>query len=82
VGQEEAAVASKTIEDAQKALSDSLMSRPGVAGIGIGECDGEPCIRVFVVAKTEDLMRQIPETFEGFRVKVDETGEFQARDST
>ena len=73
-------MASKTIEDAQKALSDSLMSRSGVVGMGIGECDGEPCIRVFVVEKTEDLMRQIPETFEGFRVEVDETGEFQARD--
>ena len=50
------------------------MSLPGVVGIGQGECDGQPCIRVFVVKKTEELLKQIPPVIDGYEVAVDETG--------
>ena len=58
----------------------SLMSLPGVVGTGQGECDGQPCIRVFVVKKTEELLKQIPPVIDGYQVAVDETGEFKALD--
>ncbi len=44
------------------------------------ECSGQPCIKVFVVKKTPDLLKQIPSTLEGHPVEVQETGEFRALD--
>lgn len=58
------------------------MSLPGVVGTAIGECAGQPCIRVFVVKKTSELVKKIPAMLEGFRVEVEETGKFRALDST
>ena len=54
------------------------MSLPGVVGIGQGECDGEPCIRIFVVKRIPDLLKKIPSELEGYVVDVQETGEFKA----
>ena len=36
----------------------SLMALPGVVGTAQGLCDDEPCIRVFVVEATEELLIQ------------------------
>ncbi len=70
-----------TIEAAQAKLTDRVMALSGVVGIGIGECEGAPCIKVFVVRETEELGRQIPSTFEGFPVVTQVTGEIRARPS-
>ena len=56
----------------------TLMSLPGVVGTVQGECAGQPCIRVFVVKETPDLLSHIPHAIEGYTVVVQETGEFQA----
>ena len=68
----------KTIEEALAEHTDSLMSLPGVVGTGQGLCDGQPCIKVFVVKKTPELLRQIPAEIEGYTVAVEETGEIKA----
>ncbi len=78
--QEESAVPDMSIEDAHKALTDSLMSEAGIAGIGISECDGTPCLKVYVVAQTDEVLSRIPKTFEGYQVTVTESGEIEARD--
>ena len=75
--QEQATVTAKTIEEAQQHLTDSVMSLPGVTGTMIGECEGEPCIMVLVVRKTEELADKIPSEFEGYPVEVEETGELR-----
>ena len=77
--QEETTAMAPNIEAAQAKLTDRVMALPGVVGIGIGECEGAPCIKVFVVRETEELDRQIPSTFEGFPVEMQVTGEFFAR---
>ena len=74
--------AASTIDEAERQLSDSLRSVVGVVGTMVGECDGDPCLRVLVAKKTEELTRRIPETFAGFRVMIDESGEISAQDST
>jgi hypothetical protein len=56
------------------------MSIPGVVGTGIGQCDGEPCIKVFVVQRTTEVDRQIPDQIEGYPVSVEVTGPFRALD--
>lgn len=58
----------------QEKYEDQLMSVPGVVGVGIGECDGEPCLKVFVEEKTPDLEGQIPVQLEGFTVEIEVTG--------
>ncbi len=68
----------RPIEIVLKEHTDSLMSLPGVVGTGQGLCDGQPCIKVFIVKKTPELLRQIPAAIEGYTVAVEETGEIKA----
>ena len=70
----------KAIEAVLKEHTDSLMSLPGVVGTALGECSGQPCIKVFVVKKTVELVKQIPSEIEGYEVAVQETGEIRALD--
>ena len=53
------------------------MAVPGVVGTAIGICNGMPCIKVYVVKKTPELDRKIPDTLEGYPVMTEETGEFR-----
>jgi len=57
---------------------DQLMSIPGVSGVGIGDCRGAPCIKVFVVKTTPSITRHIPARLDGYEVAIEETGEFRA----
>jgi hypothetical protein len=70
----------KTIQTVLKENTDKLMALPGVVGTALGECSGKPCIKVFVVKKTPELLKQIPATLDGYTVAVQETGDFRARD--
>lgn len=68
----------KPIEEVLKAHTDHLMSIPGVVGTGIGEFEGKPSIKVFVVKKTKELEQKIPSVLEGYKVVIEETGEIRA----
>ncbi len=72
-------MAAPTIEAVLKEHTNEWMSIPGVVGTGIGECEGKPCIRIFVAKKTPELLQKIPSKLEGFVVDVEETGEIKAR---
>ena len=78
IAQEERPMPEKTIEEVLQEHTDSLMSLPGVVGTAQGECSGQPCIRVFVVKKSPDLLKQIPSAIEGYPVAVQATGEIRA----
>ena len=78
---EEQPMPEKTIQEVLREHTDSLMSLPGVVGTGEGECSGEPCIKVFVVSKTAELLRRIPSAIQGYTVEVVETGEIRALDA-
>ena len=60
---------------------DSIMALPGVAGVGIGEHDGRPCIRVMLEAANPAVLSAIPDRLGGYTVIVDETGPIRAFDS-
>lgn len=68
----------RAIEEVLKAHTGQLMSIPGVVGTAQGLCSGRPCIRVFVIKKSAELERMIPDTIEGYLVVVEESGEFKA----
>jgi hypothetical protein len=57
------------------------MRVPGVVGTAIGLCDGKPCIKVLVVRATPELRKAIPDSLEGYRVILDETGTVRPQDS-
>ena len=70
----------RTIEQVLRAHTDDWMSIPGVVGTGIGERNGQPCIRIFVRRKTPQLLQKLPSAADGFVVDVVESGEFRARE--
>ena len=68
----------RTIKDVLREHTNDLMALPGVVGIGQGLCDGEPCVKVFVIKKTTELSKKIPHSLEDYPVKVEETGPIRA----
>ncbi len=70
----------KPIEAVLKEHTYSLMQLPGVVGTAQGLCSGKPCVKVYVVKKTSNLVKQIPATLEGYTVKIQVTGEIKALD--
>jgi hypothetical protein len=62
----------------QKRHEASLMEIPGVVSVGVGEREGKPTIKVFVLEGTPELKGRIPEQLEGVKVDVTPTGPFQA----
>ena len=61
----------------QEQYESQLMALQGVVGVGIGECEGQPCIKVFVEERTPELERQVPNQLEGFKVDIEVTGLIQ-----
>lgn len=51
-----------------------LMSLAGVVGTGIGDCEGSPCIKVYVEERTPELEDQVPKQLEGFDLDIEVTG--------
>ncbi len=70
------------IEQVMTEFTDSLMSFPGVVGVGVGDSAGKPCIAVLVVEKTTDLEAQVPKQLGGYPVRIDETGDFRPDDDS
>lgn len=68
----------RPIEEVLEAHKDSIMALDGVAGVGQGECDGEPCIRVFAEQETSAI-NDLPDSIEGYAVDVEVTGSFGPR---
>ncbi len=67
------------IEQVLREHTDSLMAVPGVVGVAIADCGGNPCIRVMVEKKTAELARRVPQKLGGYGVDIAETGKIRAR---
>lgn len=76
--QQEGAMTEKSIESVLDAHAPALMAHPEVVGTGVGLCDGSPCIKVFVIARSAELQRRIGAEIEGYRVDLVETGPIKA----
>jgi hypothetical protein len=66
------------LERAVKQAEQKLMSKPNVNGVGIGERDGKPVIKVFVTRKVpKSELRDneiIPSEIAGHQIDVEELG--------
>jgi hypothetical protein len=71
------AMAAKAIEEVLTEHTKELMAIPGVVGVAQGICNDKPCIKVYVVKESPELKRKIPDTLEGYKVMIEETGEFR-----
>lgn len=65
-----------TIKDIKRKYEVKLMQTPGVEGVGIGDKDGQECIVVYASKKIDK--KKIPTLLDGYRVKIEFTGQFQA----
>lgn len=67
-----------TIEQAKERHETELMTIDGVVGVGIGECEGRPCVKVFLEEASPEVKRHIPTELDGFKVDVEVTGALKA----
>lgn len=51
-----------------------LMAIKGVVGVGVGELNGNPCIKVLLENDSADLKAKVPKTLEGYPVVTEVTG--------
>ena len=72
-----------TIDTVRQKYEHQLMSLPNVTGVGIGEKNGKPVIKVFVTHRVpESLLRpdeMIPAALEGYETDVEEVGDLTAQ---
>jgi hypothetical protein len=66
------------IAEILKKHTDSLMALPGGVGTAEGRYEEVPCVTVLVIELSDDLLGQLPNELEGYRVVVSESGEIKA----
>ena len=71
-------MAASGVEEVLAEHTKELMSIPGVVGTAQGLCSDRPCIKVYVIRKTAELERKIPDNIEGCPVMMEEVGEIRA----
>lgn len=66
----------RDIKTVMEAHATELMAIPGVTAVAIGELeDKTPCIKVYVIDRSEELVNKIPSSLEGHPVVVSVSGE-------
>ena len=68
---------SRDIVTVKERYESELLALSGVVGVGIGDCNQTPCIKVFVEKRNPEVERRIPKHLEGFEVDVQVTGPVQ-----
>ena len=69
----------RPLSEVLAAHTPEWMAIPGVTGTAESRlADGRPCILVLVVRLTPELRKRIPETIEGWPVRIEESGEIHA----
>lgn len=73
-GAESSESSSSGIMQVWEKYETELMELPGVVGVAIGECEENPCLKVYVEEKTAALDEKIPDKLDGFNVDVEVSG--------
>lgn len=71
-------ISKPSIELVKEQHESELMAVKGVVGVGIGECQGKPCIEVYLANETPNLKKQIPSQLNGFKVNAKVMGNIKA----
>jgi len=72
------------IAEAKARHEADLLALPNVTGVGIGERDGKPVIKVFVTEKLPEAelapQARVPESLDGYEVDVEAIGFIKAQE--
>ena len=60
----------EALDEARAELDNQLANTVGVISVGSADCDGTPCINVFVEEMEPAITKDIPAEFKGFKVRV------------
>ena len=71
-------VSKPAIELVRQQYESELMAVEGVVGVGISECQGEPCIEVYLADESSNVRQQIPTQLNGFKVNTEVIGKIEA----
>lgn len=71
-------VSKPAIELVRQQYESELMAVEGVVGVGIGECQQEPCIEVYLTKNASKTRQTIPSRLDGFTVKTKVIGRIEA----
>lgn len=66
-------------DEVKQRHEEELMRIPGVVGVGVGQCDEQACIKVFLERQTPELAGIIPDELEGVQVELEEIGRVSAQ---
>ena len=69
----------RSADEVKRRHEAELMSIPGVVGVGVGQCEGQACIKVLVERETPELAGAVPNDLEGIRVDLEEIGKVSAQ---
>lgn len=58
---------------------EDWMARPEVTGMGIGRCEGEPCIVLYLIRESEEAERALPDSVGSYPVRLEVTGRIVPR---
>ncbi|MBE0594409.1 MAG: hypothetical protein IH616_18625 [Gemmatimonadales bacterium] len=72
-------MSARSIEEVLAAHTEALMAMPAVVGTALGRCDDALCIRVFVTDSSEAVRRAIPDSLDGYPVRVEVTEPYRIR---
>lgn len=67
----------RELREAQSALNDRVLGKPGIEGTAIGQTDGKPCLKVYV--SDRDAAASVPSRVQGYPVVVETSGRFRRR---
>lgn len=71
-------VSKSAIELVREQYESELMAVAGVVGVGIGECQGQPCIKVYLADESSNLRPEIPTQLNGYPVSTEVLGKIEA----
>mgnify|MGYP000181502664 CR=1 FL=1 len=60
----------EALDEARAALDEQLVNTMGVISVSSADCDGTPCINVFVEEMEPAITKDIPAEIKGFKVRV------------
>lgn len=60
----------EALDEARTELDNQLANTVGVISVGSADCDGSPCINVYVEEMDPAITKDIPAEFKGFKVRV------------
>lgn len=74
VGNSQPTTTPSPIEITKDELAKNLLDTEGIVGVGISDCNGSSCIRVYLENESPELKAKVPTKFQGFLVVTEVSG--------